>query len=131
MAFGGAATTVTPGDSSTSARYAYARITGLTLAARAGAPDPAAADTGQFTTGTPAANQTQAPAQFGRGAGNWTADDANLVEVLANAPADNITAGSIVYPSSVSVVDGNLVITIHNRGAGASGALDIRLRMND
>lgn len=129
--FGGAATVITPGDASASARYAYARITGLTLAARAGAPDPAAADTGQFTTGTPGANQTQAPAQFGRGAGNWTAGDENTVEVIINAPEDDITAGSIAYASEIAVVGGELVVTIHNRGAGATGALDIRLRMND
>jgi len=131
MAFGGAATTVTPGDTSASARYPYARITGLTLAARVGAPDITAADTGQLTTGTPVANQTQAPAQFGRGAANWVAADANLVEAVINAPADNITAGSICYVSEQTVTAGELVVTFHNRGAGASGATDIRLRMND
>lgn len=129
--FGGAAVPVTPGDSSSSARYAYARITGLTLAARVGAPDPAAADTGQFTTGTPGVNQTQAPAQFGKGAGNWVAGDENTVEVVVNTPEDDITAGSIAYASDISVVGGDLVITVHNRGAGATGSLDIRLRMND
>lgn len=131
MAFGGVAVVVTPGDTSTTARYAYARITGLTLAARVGAPDITAADTGQFTTGTPVANQNQAPAQLGPGAGAWVAGQDGLVEIAVNAPADNITAGSIAYVVSTAITAANLVITVHNRGAGATGALDIRIRMND
>lgn len=131
MAFGGVATEFVPGSQGASAKPAYVRITGLTLAARVGAPSIAAADTGQFTTGTPVANQNQLTVNFGRGAGNWVAGDENLVECIVNAPADDITAGSIAYVVAVGVVAGNLVTTLHNRGAGATGALDIKFGMLD
>jgi len=129
MAFGGANAFVIPPV----AKGAFAnRFVGLgaTLAARAGAPTVAAADTGTFTTDqTPAANLTALPANFGPGEGNWVAGDENLVRVLIqdrNAAAQG-GAGetSIVTVSLISVVAGDLQIQFHNHGAQASGALKI------
>ncbi len=120
MAFGGVLVNFTP----TAGGATFSRTTDATLAARAGAPNITATDTGQLTTGTPVANQDQLPVNLGPGAGNWVADHLNKAKVTVSA-VDNITAGSIVYMSAKAITGSNLVVTIHNRGAGATGALEI------
>ncbi len=129
MAFGAAPTANIPG--ATGARLGSATVTIATaLLARAGAPDITATDTGQLTTGTPGANQHQLPPTFGRGVGNWTAGDEN--DVIVNfETTDDITAGSTVYMSTKAVVSSNLVVTIHNRGAGVTGTIRINFDLRD
>lgn len=122
MAFAGTITTYNPGVSG--ARSGFCKIKGATLAARIGAPDITAADTGQLTTGTPVANQNQIPVDFGRGAGNWVAGDEDNISLSINDPSSAAT-GSDVHWVSYAITGGNLVITIHNKGTVISGALDI------
>lgn len=133
MAFGGVLSSSTPGSAS-GAKAAITRMSGVTLGARLGAASIAAADTGELTSGTPAANQNQLPATFGRGSGNWVAGDEDLVTVDIddpNANAQGVTGQtSIAYVSSLSVVGGQLVLRLHNRGGMATGSLTIKLTFN-
>ncbi len=133
MAFGAVPTPNIPG--ATGARIKSARVVIATaLLGRIGAPDITADDTGQLTTGTPIANQHQLPPTFGRGAGSWVAGDED--DVIVNLePTDNLTitgiAGSITYMSAKTVVAGNLVVTIHNRGADVTGTIAINFTLRD
>ncbi len=127
MAFGGVLAPFTPG--SAGAASATGSVTGGTLTQRVSTPLAANGDTGVLTTGTPGANQNQFPANFAKGAGNWVASDLNHVGVsVADAwqgPTGLAGAKSDVYVATTAIVGGNLVITIHNRGAVASGTLTV------
>jgi hypothetical protein len=102
---------------------------GAELSARVGSPDPANADTGQLTTGTPGPNQLQIPTRWGRGPGSWRDSDLARVHPALNISGDAV-AGAIpdVYIVVGTVADGNLTLTFHNRGAAASGVIFFRLR---
>ncbi len=122
MAFGGVIASTTPaGAVNGGTKSDYTHITGLTLTAFvANPPVITNGDTGQFTTGTPVANQTQFPATFGPGAGNWTAAMADFVSVVIEEqnPATQGAGGQIAhsYVSAIAISGGNLVITIANNG---------------
>lgn len=129
MAFGGTLVTTAASADPTAAATVVTSIGG-TLAARVGAPDAtgAAADSGILTTAAPAVNQNPIPSTFFKGRGLWVAGDENLVSIDFFDP-DGVAAatGSAVHVFSKSIVSGNLVIGFHNKGAGASGALNIQL----
>lgn len=132
MAFGGVITSTTPnGPALGGAKSDYIRATGATLAILVGAFNIANADSGRFTTGTPAANETQLDATFGRGAGAWVAGDENRVIVAiedGNAAAQGAAGQtSLVYVSSITITGGDLVINVHNHGAQASGSLTLKI----
>lgn len=110
------------------------RFTG-TLGLRVGAPAIAAADTGELTTGAPAANQNGISDRLGPGRGFWAAEDADRIRILINdgnqaaqggagqtSLVSFVTAGALASPR---VVGGNLEVTFHNRGAQASGTIHI------
>ena len=124
MAFGGTVTSFNPGVSG--ALSGFVKIKGGTLAARIGAPDITAADTGQMTTAAVAANQNAIPVDFGRGRGNWVAGDDDNISIVINDPSSAAT-GSDVHWASTAITAGNLVITVHNKGTVISGALDIAI----
>jgi hypothetical protein len=98
------------------------RITGLTLAARVGAPDltGAAADSGVLVTNTVGANQNQIPIAFGKGQGNWVAGDDAKVIIIPNDPDGTATAtGSFVHLASTSISTQSTTI------AAASNGIDL------
>lgn len=129
MAFAGTQANSLP-NTTTSYRNTSVSVTGLTLLARAGAPDPAAGDTGVLVTGTAAANQNALPAGFGPGAGNWTASDiATLMVELDDSDSTANATASHVHVVSRALSSGNLVLTLHNRGAGAVGATGLRINL--
>lgn len=130
MAFGGTQANTVP-NTATGARNQVVSVTGLTLAARIGAPDPTAADTGVLVTGTAAANQNALPATFGPTAGTWTQADVDNLWVEIDDSDDTADAtASQLNVASRSLSSGNLVLTIHNRGAGvATGATQVRINL--
>lgn len=125
MPFGGSPTFITQ-DAGLKNVFVFV---GAELVARIGAPDPANADTGEFTTGEPGPNQTQIPPRWGRGPGNWREVDIALLHPAINASGDAV-AGAIpdIYIVVGTIVDGNLVLTMHNRGGASSGIIFFRLR---
>jgi hypothetical protein len=134
MAFGSTSTDRTQGRATDGAFQNMYRSEGLTLAAYAGAPSAAAADTGVLTTATPAANQNGIPSYFGKGRGNW--EDGDQHRVLAFVEATTATAqdgdGKVpqAYVVSLAITSGDLVVTVHNRGLAATGACRITLLFN-
>jgi len=108
----------------------YVAFTGLTLAARVGAPDitGAAADSGVFTTAAAGANQNQIPTNFGRTQGNWSALDLQAIQVLIVDPdGAAAAAGSFVHEVSVTLSGADILVLLHNKGAGPSGSLTVQL----
>lgn len=100
-------------------------LSDATLDARVGAPDPANADTGQLTTGEPDVNQLGIPVTWGRGRDNWRELDLALLHPFLTAMADaplvgGANAGPDIYLVSGAIVNGNLILTFHNRGAAGS-----------
>lgn len=107
----------------------FARITGLTLAARAGVFDITAADSGRLTTDqTPAADTTAIPAAaIATGwptEGNWPANGQNTILVTFEIAEDG--AGGVA-PNLVAkrINAGNLELDFHNASAVALGAGDL------
>lgn len=107
-----------------------------TLAARAGAPAPAAADTGELTTAAPAANQHGLPLNFGKGRGNWLESDLAFFRDVRSPRADaalvgGANAGPDIHLSAKGFtpgpdgVHGDWLFQFHNRGAAASGVMEI------
>lgn len=124
MAFGGVQVNTPPSGSPN--LPSFMQITGLTLAARVGAPAPAAADTGVLTTAAAAVNENGIPSNFGLGRGNWTANAVSQVVVTVQDPSD-VNPSSDVHQASKALVGNDLVITLHNRGTVVSGSLEIQL----
>lgn len=137
MAFGGALVAIPAPPAGEGPQQFNMQLLGLTLAARAGAPDITAADTGELVTAAPVANQTAIPTTFGKGRGNWVDGDQHLVRAYVASMADTAqgVAGETPLPHVVPqtnlpvafVAGGNLSVIIHNRGAQATGALQIVL----
>ena len=112
-------------------------ITAGTLGARAGAPNIANTDTGEFTTAAAAANQVALPLDFGPGRGRWRARDLQFLEIEGPEDTGNAaTAGGLHLVADADVAGGvnprivnnDLVLTVHNRGAGVAGPIRMRLR---
>jgi hypothetical protein len=97
----------------------------LTLAATAGAFNVANADSGRLVTAVAVANETQIPANFGPGRGNWVANDLLRVTVVPPAPTG---ATAIVKNIAKTIVAGNLVVDFHSEGAGAA-VTNLQLRL--
>lgn len=128
MAFAGTQTNVlmnaTPG-----VKNGRVSITGLTLAARVGAPDPTgvAADSGLLGT-VAAANTNVIPDDFGPGPGNWDATLMANIGIEIDDPDGTAAAtASDAHVFSRTLASGNVSICIHNRGAGALPACRINL----
>lgn len=137
MAFGGAIAAIPAAPTGEGPQQKSMQLIGLTLAAFVGAPDIAAADTGELVTATAVANQNQIPTTFGKGPGNWLSGDESLVRVHAfdMGSATQGVSGQVPYPHPVAqgglpvafVVGGNLSILLHNKGLQACGALVVYL----
>jgi hypothetical protein len=131
MAFGGVQTNTLP-NTTTGFRNASISITGLSLAARLGAPNITADDTGLLTSATPIANQNGLPAGFGPGAGNWTQTDLdNLLVTVEDGDSTANATASAPYLFLRALVAGDIKLTIHNRGAGATVATRINIAIPD
>lgn len=106
----------------------------LSLGARAGAPDPANADTGELHTDVPGANAHGLPSNFGAGRNHWRQLDMARLVILVDT-LDDFVGGS-EYPlarlSSVQHVTsgnvpGDVEIQIHN--VSAEDANNIRINL--
>ena len=138
MAFGGAQANRTVGVVANGNFVNYMKIDGLTLAAWAATPPVIAnADSGELTTAAAGANQNAIPntIAFGKGRGNWAAGDEFRVVVTVedeDAVQQNAGTGATSLPHVVTgsprVAAGDLLITFHNRGNAATGALQIGLQ---
>ena len=123
MAFGGVLATATVGPV---AGPLMLELTGVTLAANAGAFNLAAADSGAFTTdATPPANHNAIAAAFGPGTGNWVAGDVDAVIVTVSF--SGVAANSAVGLVSKVLTAGDLVVNFHSTEAGAVAGLTIQL----
>lgn len=107
----------------------FARITGLTIAARVGAFAIGAADSGRLTTDqTPAANHTAIPAAAIAAGwpaeGAWPANAHNAILVTFEIAE---TGAGAVAPNLVGkrITAGNLELDFHNASAVALGAGDL------
>ena len=140
MAFGGALTQRRQCAAARGPFINYIRLEGLTLAARVGAFDITAADSGRLSTdqavianqtafGAPFAYSATRTVAFGRGEGLWLAGDNFGVVVVVHDPSDAALGmaaeGPHVHVSSVAIAAGDLQINLHNRGGIVTGALDI------
>jgi hypothetical protein len=115
MAFGGIAANVALGASKVN-------VKGTTLAARAGAADVTAADTGGLSTNsaTPA-NYSALPADLGPGAGNWTQADVDACVVTVMNGGDALSAHAVIK----TLAGADLDVVIHSTGLGAVAAQEI------
>ena len=132
MAFIGVQVDTLP-NSSLSAKNGLCTISGLSIAAFVGAPDPtgAAADSGVFVSGVPAVNQNALPANFGPGAGHWDAAWLQALEAqVVNPDPASLVLGSSVELAIKTLVGSDIVLTFHNRGAGVSPAMSIDISVD-
>lgn len=90
---------------------------------------PVSTCTGQYTTGVPVGNQHQLNVNFGPGAGNWVLGDLPFVRIdvrddIGGAAGIGAQGGigqlSDFFVTAV-IIAANLVVTIGNRGARATG----------
>jgi len=142
MAFGGTQANLAAGARTGQSRFSIHEVTGVTLAANAAAsPDRANADTGALTTNQGAidavpANTNQLLAGWGPGADNWTQTDVDAVTALAQDTGANVTklatskalvANVNPAPSGSTISNENCEVLVHNLGAGAADAVEVRL----
>lgn len=144
MAFGGAAVFLAAGARSGQSRHLISEITGLTLAAFAAAPaDRANADAGALSSNGGAIDAVPAdtlgsglPAAFGPGPDNWDQTNLDALTVILEDAGNTVTklahskalvANTNPAPAGSAITNNNAEVIVHNLGAGAAGALKIRM----